>query len=291
MTKSRPLLPGTRLLTLIALLSATSAGAATLPQEPSSTAAALHAKAVQAYQTKDYAQFLVLEKQALALDPTNAKFLYNIASVEALESNAAEAVTMLDRLLAEKLDFGAETDPDFAKIRNTPEWRGFLTRLADLRKPVVRSQVAFKLDDPNFIATGIAADPATGDIYVASVRERKIARRTAAGALSDFIRQAQDGFLAGDSLAIDSARGLLYASTSAVPYMIGYRAEDFGRTGVFAFDLKSGKLMKKAMLPGDGKRHLLNALAIDRDGNVYVSDTGASGIYLLKRDSSELQTF
>jgi sugar lactone lactonase YvrE len=73
--------------------------------------------------------------------------------------------------------------------------------------------------------------------------------------------------------------------------MVGYEKTDYGRSGLFAFDLMSGKLARKTMLPADEKRHLLNTLAIDHDGNVYVSDTGASGIYLLRRVGSTLEEF
>jgi sugar lactone lactonase YvrE len=73
--------------------------------------------------------------------------------------------------------------------------------------------------------------------------------------------------------------------------MVGYQKEDSGRSGLFAFDLKSGKLVRKVMLAVDGKRHLLNALTVDHEGNVYVSDTGASGIYLLRTGASELEPF
>jgi sugar lactone lactonase YvrE len=73
--------------------------------------------------------------------------------------------------------------------------------------------------------------------------------------------------------------------------MLGYRKEDEGRSGIFAFDLKSGKLARKVMLAADGKRHLLNALVVDHLGNVYISDTGASGIYLLRPGASELESF
>jgi sugar lactone lactonase YvrE len=163
--------------------------------------------------------------------------------------------------------------------------------LAELRKPLVHSDVAFKLADPAIVATGIAVDPRTGDTYIASVRERKILRRTRQGTVSDFIAQGQDDFLAGASLAIDSPRHLLFATTSAAPFMIGYHKEDMGKSGIFAFDLKSGKLVRKAMLAVDGKRHFLNALAVDRHGNVYVSDTGSSGIYRLRRGASTLEVF
>lgn len=194
-------------------------------------------------------------------------------------------------LLARKLDLGAEKDEDFAGIRNSSEWRGFELRMAELRKPLVHSHVAFQLSEPGLVATGIAVDPRTGDTYIASVRERKILRRTRQGKVSDFIVQGQNGFFAGASLIIDPVRRILFASTSAVPFMAGYRKEDSGQTGVFAFDLKSGRLLTKAFLPADGKQHFLNALALDHDGNLYVADSALAGIYRLPRGGHELEAF
>jgi sugar lactone lactonase YvrE len=260
-------------------------------QERPVTVADLNAEAYKAYEAKDYGRFLEYEKRALALQPDNPRLLYNVACGESLQGNAQAAVRLLDQLLSLKLDLGAQTDADFSGIRQTPEWTAFAARLEALRKPVARSAVAFTLPDPAIVATGIAVDPKTGNTYIASVRQRKILRRTKQGVVSDFIQQAQDGFLAGDSLAVDSPRRLLYATTSAAPFMLGYQKEDAGRSGLFAFDLKSGKLARKAMLAADGKRHLLNALVIDHAGNVYVSDTGASGIYLLRLGAGELEPF
>jgi hypothetical protein len=151
--------------------------------------------------------------------------------------------------------------------------------------------MAFTLPDPQLIATGVAIDSRTGDAFIASVRERKILRRTRDGKISDFIHQGQDGFLAGASLLIDPARRVLFASTAAVPYMLGYRPEDFGRSGVFAFDVKTGKALRKALLPPDGKQHFLNALALDKQGNVYVSDSAGATVYRLRKDAKDLEVF
>jgi sugar lactone lactonase YvrE len=255
------------------------------------TPAALDAEAARAYRARNFAQFVALEKRASALDPANPRYLYNIACGQALSGDATEAVRLLNRLFALKLDFGAATDTDFDGIRRTPEWAGFDQKLAELRHPMIRSGIAFTLTDPSLVATGIAVDEKTGTTYIASVRERKIVRRTKAGAVDDFITEAQDGFLAGASLLVDSRHRILYASTSAVPFMRGYRKEDQGQAGVFAFDLKSGKLMRKAMLTVDGKIHFLNALAMDREGTVFVSDSGTPGIYRLKPGAGTLETF
>ncbi len=162
-----------------ALAGLASAGwlAATLAsQEARPTAVDLDAQAVKAYAAKDYARFLELEQQALAADPENPRWAYDVACGEALRGNAPDAVRTLNELVGRQIDFGAETDGDFAGIRQTPEWREFEARLTELRKPVERSQAAFTLDDPGLVATGIAADGRTGDVYIASVRERKIVR-------------------------------------------------------------------------------------------------------------------
>ena len=252
------------------------------------TPEALNAAAIKAYQAKNYADFLANEKRVLALDPSNPRLIYNVACGEALTGNAAEAVRRLDELLARKLDLGAETDDDFAALRKTPEWTRFTSKLADLRKPLVHSAPAFTLADPELMATGIAVDPSTGDTFIASVRKRKIVRRTKLGGVSDFVGEAQDGLMAAASLLIDSPHQLLFASTAAVPFMRGYRKADDGKSGVYVFDLKTGKLARKALL-ADGKKHFLNQLAMNRAGDVLVSDSLAPGIYRLNHGADHLE--
>jgi sugar lactone lactonase YvrE len=260
-------------------------------QDRPDSAEALNNQAIQAYRAKDYARFLDLEKRASVLDPATPRYLYNVACGQALTGDARGAVQTLDQLLSRKLDLGAENDTDFAGIHDTPEWREFQSKLAALRKPDVHSETAFTLPDPGLIATGIAFDPQTGDFFIASVRERKIVRRSKDGKVSDFIPQAQDGFLAGASVAVDASRRLLIASTASVPFMLGYKKEDAPQSGVFVFDLKSGKLLRKAWLASDGKPHFLNALVLAKNGDIYVSDSLASGVYRLPLDKDQLETF
>lgn len=267
------------------------AGAASASVTAGETVAGLNTEARKAYQQKDYPRFLALEKRALELSPGNPRLIYNVACGEALEGDSRAAVAKLDQLLAFKLDLGAEKDNDFSGIRNTEAWAGFESRLAQLRRPIVRSAIAFRLTDPDLLATGIAVDSRNGNTYIASVRERKIVRRSKDGAVSDFISQAQNGFLAGASLAIDPGRNILFASTATAPFMVGYQKGDAARSGVFAFDLRSGKLLRKALLPDDGKQHFLNALAVDHNGNLYVSDSAQSGIYRLPPAKAELEVF
>jgi hypothetical protein len=100
--------------------------------------------------------------------------MYNVACGEALTGHGEEALQLLHTLVARKLDLGAETDADSAGIRGGPKWAAFVSELATMRQPIVKSTVAFRLDDPTLIATGIAIDPQNDDVFVASVRHRKM---------------------------------------------------------------------------------------------------------------------
>jgi sugar lactone lactonase YvrE len=257
-------------------------------QDAAATPEALNAAAIKAYQAKDYATFLANEKRALTLDPGSPLLIYNVACGEALTGNAVEAFHHLNDLLARKLDLGAETDDDFASIRKNPEWTAFMAKLADLRKPLVHSAPAFTLADPELVATGVAVDPSTGDTFIASVRERKILRRNKSGVVSDFVTEAQDGLMATACVLVDSTRKLLFASTASVPFMRGYRKEDDGKAGVYVFDLRTGKVLRKAWL-SDSKKHFLNQLLMNRAGDLFVSDSLTPGIYRMKSGAEQLE--
>ena len=197
-------------------------------QPPSKTAHDWNVEAVKAYQAKDYKTFLAAERRALELESSNPRYAYNVACGESLTGNTKEAIRLLLQLADRKIDLGAEKDADFAAARHTPQWREFTARLQTLRQPIIRSVKAFEIPDREIMAAGLAVDRPAGDTYIASIHQRKILRRDRAGAFSDFIQAAQDGFLGGAALAIDAPRQLIYASTSAVPFMRDYRKEDSG---------------------------------------------------------------
>jgi len=251
---------------------------------------ALNARAVSAYETKDYATFLILEKQILTLSPGDPRAIYNVASAEALLGHAAEAVGQLEKLLKLHLDFGAEKDPDFASILKTPEWSQYRNHLAELQKPVIASSVAFALSEKGLLASSAALDEASGDIYVGSLRERKILKRAKDGGVSDFANE-KDGLLGVSSLLIDSSRHQLFASMAALPFMQNYRKEDAGKAGICVFDLATGKLLRTALLFSSGERHALSQMAEDKYGDIFVVDTGSSEIRRLRRSSTELELF
>ena len=247
-------------------------------------------KAVEAYRRQDWPAFLENSRQAAALRPGNARLLYNLASAEARNGHAAGAAKLVEGLVERKLDLGSDRDEDFAAVRDTDAFAGVRKKLADLRRPVGGSAVAFRLPEKDLLTEGIAFDPQSKAFFIGSVHRRKILRRSAGGAVSDFVREGQDGLQSVLALRVDPRRGALYACSAALPQMAGYEKSMEGSSAVLRFDLATGRLAGRYPLPSDRKPHAANDLAIAENGDVYVTDSLGSGVYRIRVGATSIET-
>lgn len=240
-----------------------------------------------AYEKKDFAGFLEHSAAAARTAPDSPRAIYNLACAQALQGDAAGAAATLGRLAAKRLYFDVAADDDFAKIKDTPEFKAAREKIEAVKAPVGSSQTAFTLAEKDLIPEGIAYEGASGAYYVSSVHRRKIVR-WASGKATDLVKEGEHGLYSVLGIAIDEARRSLYACSSAVPEMKGYKEEDKGKAGLFELDLARGKLKRKVLLAEAGKEHNLNDLVIDSRGEVLVSDPAASTLYTIAPGASAL---
>lgn len=92
-------------------------------------------------------------------------------------------------------------------------------------------------------------------------------------------------------MKVDRARRTLWVCTAAHPQMANYREEDNGRSGVFKYDLRSGRLLKTYLLPNKPKPHWLGDLVLNSAGDVFATDSISPAIYRIPRGSDELELF
>ncbi|MEO8430012.1 MAG: hypothetical protein ABI592_00780 [Acidobacteriota bacterium] len=243
------------------------------------------------HEKKDWPCFLEAAREAVKENPESLRAVYNLACAEARSGDAPAAAKRVEVILDRKYDLGMDADEDLAGVWHSPTFEGAVRKLAALRIPVASSSVAFRLPEKDLVTEGIAHDARTGSFFVSSVHHRKIVRRTADGRVSDFVTEGRDGIQAVLALRADSARRILWACSAALPEMIGWDKSLEGSTALFGFDLDSGRLVRRAELPpGTGKR-ALNDLALLANGDVYVTDSQGSGVYVLKAGSSRLEAF
>ena len=157
-----------------------------------------------------------------------------------------------------------------------------------------KSQVAFTIAEKDLIPEGIAYDAATKTFFVSSTYKRKIVAVDPRGRARDFITEMQDGFMGGVGMRVDVRRRLLWAISSDAGIHMPMKASDAkdeGRSGVFKYDLNTGRLLKKYLLDNATERHFLNDLTLTAAGDVYLSDSVHGAIYTIRQAKDELEVF
>jgi sugar lactone lactonase YvrE len=88
-------------------------------------------------------------------------------------------------------------------------------------------------------------------------------------------------------------RRVLWAASSDAGMAMPIRAmreEENGRSGIFKFQLSTGKLVKKYLMPSGG-RHFLNDLTVTAAGDVYLTDSQGRTIHRIVSASDTLELF
>jgi len=247
-------------------------------------------KARAAYKDKDYAALIENMKAALTIRPNYGPYTYNVAVGYALSGNKREAFDWLGRLADMGLVYSISADSDFASIKDTDEFKNLVAHFETNAKPIGNSTVAFTVHEKGFIPEGLAYDPAEKIFYLGSVYKRKIVSVSEGGDVKDFSSPA-DGLWSVMGMRVDPARRVLWVCTASHQQMMDFKESEKGMTGIFKYDLRSKKLIRKYLLPSQPKPHWLGDLVLNSNGDVFASDSITPGIYQLNRDRDSLELF
>ncbi|MET0592910.1 MAG: hypothetical protein ABW133_09440 [Polyangiaceae bacterium] len=251
-------------------------------------AASTRAKA--AYARGDIAALVLESERARDAFPAHPRAAYNLACAYALAGRKDDAFRALDAFLALEHDLDLRADDDLKGLIDDPRFAALDARLKSARTPIVKSQVAFRIPNADFLSEGIAYDAESRAFYVGSVHQRKIVRISVDGTVSDFVTASALGpdFYGPLGLAVDAARRMLWVCTTALPEMRDFRESDRGNAALYAIDLASGKV-KARILPSNQERHNFNDLAVDHNGDVYFSDAASGEINIVRAGSNRAE--
>jgi sugar lactone lactonase YvrE len=227
-------------------------------------------------------------EEAVAQQPANMPWIYILAMYYDRAHQGENAVKWLTRLD----ELGWQQGVAAHDFRNTKSaaFRDVVAKLEAREPRVNNARPAFTLTGHRtLIPEGITWDPVDEVFYVTSIYERKVLRVTRDGRTTDFVPSAHEGMLGGLGTHIDQERRLLWVSTAAAPEMSGATPDTEGRAALFAFDLRDGRVVRKAELGSKEQPSLLNDFVILPDGTLLVTDTVRNNIVRLAPGSTTLE--
>ena len=245
-----------------------------------------------AQQAGDLEEMRRLLRRAQEIAPGNSSVLFFLAREEARAGNLDESLDLLELLAAQGTTRDIRADSGFARLMTGPShdrFRAIEARMRANTTPLVRSDTAFVLDDPDFVPEGIAYDPVDRAFHVGSLHRRSVVRVDRAGRQTTFLAPGRDGLGQVLGMHVDAARRRLWLATlvldSLAPrHYSGVRGWAF----LHSYELPHGRLVSRHPAPDSSIAHLLNDMVVTRAGDVYVTDTEAHAVYHLAPGAATL---
>lgn len=236
-------------------------------------------KAVDQYKAKNYPGYLENAARALQMGPPRHPWLmYHLARAYSLNGKTIEASKLLDQLADMGLGRDAAEHDDFKAVRAAGEWANLSVKIAAVKTPLVRSQTALVIPEPDLAPEGIAYDPEHRTFYLGSSKS-KIVSIDFAGRKKDFKASGQDGLHSVLGMKVDAERRLLWVCNSTKD----------GAGSVYKYDLDSGRLIRKYTLDNKPRPHLMNDIALNRRGDAYVTDSLGAAVYEIPAGADEMR--
>jgi hypothetical protein len=242
------------------------AGAASGPAPPSSSAAAEPAPLQRQLQR---IRELRLQR------PGDGLLIYHEALTYAAMGQVDAAVAALSQLQGRRLGLVPSQSAGFDLVWDDPGFQAVRRRLVEDEPVTPQSPVLLRLDDPGLIPEGIAYDSRRKVHYLGSIAQRKIVAVDARGRLADFTSVA-DRLQAVLGLAVDAPRDRLCA-VSSNGFELAARQQR--RNEVVCWDLANSRTTQRLEVH---EALQLNDLAFARDGTLYVTDTAAGTLWMLR---------
>ncbi|HEX7937533.1 MAG TPA: hypothetical protein VF483_01005 [Gemmatimonadaceae bacterium] len=220
--------------------------------------------------------------------PVQPAYLWASAVLAAHASDTATLRARLTAYLALGLGHDLRADGNFAHTLPAADFESFARRLDANLAPHVHSTVRATLPDSTFWPEGMDVNPATGSIYVSSVRHGTIAEIRKDGTSRELLPRHQPNIGAVLAVRADAERGVLWAVTSGIPQMQGFVPADTAIAALLCIRITDGAIVRRIDLPVG--QHVLGDVALS-GGDVFFSDSRDPALYWLKAGADTLVKF
>jgi len=177
-----------------------------------------------------------------------------------------------------------ETSAEFVPLHEQARFSEIQNGMKTNRSPISLGSIAFGLRDSALLAEDLDYDRDTKRFFVTSVRQKRILSTDGRGASREFAKAPDDWPML--AIKIDRSRGVLWATEVALQGFIVAPKEDWGRSAVLCYDLKSGRLLRRIEGPHRGA---LGDMTLAANGDVFVSDGDGGGVYRVSANGDSLE--
>lgn len=239
---------------------------------------------ITAYNEKKYEQCAQLGAP-LAKSTGHPGIQYKLAECYCQTGQLSQSLELLGMLAKRGLSYPVEESKELSPLHGDKRFMEYAKAFQNNRTTIDKSTVSFVIDDSLLIPEGIAYDSQRQTFYVGSLARHKVIRCSGNGNCSDFVTGAQSGFWMALGMKVSTDfKSLWLCSASENDSLNGF-------SGIFQFDIASGKLMQKFVVDNKQGPHLFNDLVITGGGDIYFTDSKAGKVWRILPGSDTLTEY
>lgn len=210
--------------------------------------------------------------------PDDPALWFFLARHQAQAGDKRAAIAALEKV-ADLGDGFLPPRDQFEKIWDDPAFQEVVKRLEAKLPRLDYAPIAFALEDRALLPEGIAWDAPSQSFFVGSTYKGKIVHVGFGNGVSEFAPK-QEGLDSILGLAVDAPRRVLYAVGTSALTEEGRKRR---RNAVIAWDLDSGKLLRRVDVP-DAQQ--LNDVNVALGGRVFATDSGNGAVYEILKEGA-----
>ena len=236
---------------------------------------------IKAYNEKRYEQCAQLGAP-LAKYADHPGIQYKLAECYCQTDQLPKSLELLGLLARRGLPYPVEENQGFSRLYGDKRFAEYTATFRRNRTTVDRSTVALVINDSLLIPEGIAYDSLHQTTFIGSLARHKVIRCSGAGGCADFVTGEQHGFWMALGMKVSpDLKSVWLCSASEKDSLNGY-------SGLFQFEIPTGKLLQRFVMDNKQGPHLFNDLVITGGGDVYFTDSKAGKVWRLLRGSDTL---
>lgn len=255
------------------------------PETASGQLQQIRADLTRTHAANDAAGYLAAAKRNAEFLNGSPDSLLQLMSAQAFAGDTSAALATFSQFVQMgQSDEDTLKLPQFAKLHADPGFAALHARMTANTTAVSRATQAFSLADPGLLPEDIDYDPAARLLYVTSVLEKKIIAVDPSGTIRTFAEAPDPWPML--ALKIDSRRHLLWATEVALDGFDLCPKQDWGRSAVLIYDLRTQKLLHR--IEGPSKTALAD-MTVTSDGDAIISDGDGGGVYRVSPDTLKIE--
>jgi hypothetical protein len=231
---------------------------------------------------------ILLRKQ----QPYELRHFVNMVIASAMLERPTAAYHYMLQMQQQGLSYDFNQLDETVSLRGTEVYDYLSDLLIRAGDPAGEAEAAFELAPDQALPTALAWDSTREKFLVGTAREGVILAVDEKSDSTEILRaNEENGLWAVMDVAVDADRNRLWISSAAIPQFTGFKAQDLGKSGLFAFELDSLRLVGTYLPDEVNAPFEFGSIAISPDGDVFVADRQVPVVYRKPADSHVIAPF